>query len=697
MASNKLNNDTPNWQVPDFLSAKPHQVAGWVSEILEDREALLKTTRQYGDLDKAFALIAGLPDSSLSEQRSKMNSNRAKRQMREIIASLSDIRQADGFDTENKAFKDEAEMLNKTMRALWYERSFDRSMKRNMQWSTVTGTGWIWPVYRKLRMGPGSESALCFDSYGLLDVFPFMRGFDGDPQNTYCTIIVRPTPMPQAHSMFPAFQSQLRPMSKKRYDNSVANKRMSLADMFRNRTSGQTSRLYEGDYAELRFCLVRDMRVNNTGIPIPMGSPNGAESYVVPYIGQEIPSMDVVNGSRAMRQATVDDCYLFPNMRLIITADGLEVPLYDNTNFDWSAQMPAEYSVDTWPWEKIGFSLLRDIYDLERARQHGERAIDQVIKHRMDPGVAYDSTRLATKEAESFDPWKERGRLGFSGEVDENTFRTIIPQWLLEVPQAAMAWQEYLNNEMDYTLGLNAISAIAKAKLSVDGDAMQQLLELAGPLVKDISRSMEPPTRDVMEQSKFIIFQWYNTRRLMNYVGPDGITQETFDFDPTSLYPSHLEGEDTSNPSAFTARERAKHFAQNVHLTITPNSLHAVTQTAQKLMMLQMWRGGFPIPPDDVAKALDIPNFGIIEGNTGWEKWKNYKRMEIEFASSIQQLQQSLPGFQAPQGAPQPGAAAPGGKAKPGRPPGTGAHPKPPQAQVKGSAEGPRAVVSESG
>ena len=143
--ANKLNNDNPVWQVPDFLTAKPHVVSGWVEEILQDRERLLKTTRQYKDIDKAFALISGAPDSSISEQRSQMNTNRAKRCVREIVASLSDVRQADGYDTENKAFKDEAEMFNKTMRALWYERAFDRSLKRGNQWMVATGTSYMWP------------------------------------------------------------------------------------------------------------------------------------------------------------------------------------------------------------------------------------------------------------------------------------------------------------------------------------------------------------------------------------------------------------------------------------------------------------------------------------------------------------------------------------------------------------------------
>jgi hypothetical protein len=311
----------------------------------------------------------------------------------------------------------------------------------------------------------------------------------------------------------------------------------------------------------------------------------------------------------------------------------------------------------------------------------------------MDPSYGYDRTKTTTKEAEAFDPWKERGRLGFEGDVTEQSFRTLIPKELLEVPQAALAWQEYINNEMDYVLGLNAISAIAKAKMSVDGDAVQQLLELAGPLVKDISRSMEPPVRDVMEMSKYIIFQWYGTRRLMNYVGPDGITPVTFDFDPESLIPSHMPGEDTQGASSFTARERAKHFAQNLHLSVTPNSLHAVTQTAQKLMMIQMWRAGFPIAPDTVAKALDLPNFGTIEGNSESERWFNWKKKEIELQAQAQQLGASLMPMMPGQ---QQGTVTPNGSHQ-----GTGGRPpsgnKPAAAKVKASANGPRAVISESG
>ena len=117
-----------------------------------------------------------------------------------------------------------------------------------------------------------------------------------------------------------------------------------------------------------------------------------------------------------------------------------------------------------------------------------------------------------------------------------------------------------------------------------------------------------------------------------------------------------------------------------------------MTQTAQKLMMLQLWRGGFPIAPDTVAKALDLPNFGTIDGNSEIERWTNWKKHEIEIMSQVQQLGGSLQGA-AQQAGTQPPPPGPG-KAAPGRPP-TGR--KPPAAITKSGPNGPRPVISESG
>ena len=59
-----------------------------------------------------------------------------------------------------------------------------------------------------------------------------------------------------------------------------------------------------------------------------MGEPGALESYVVPFVGQMIPtgnftlSKDTNSKVRETRKATEEDCYLYPNLRLFISQTG---------------------------------------------------------------------------------------------------------------------------------------------------------------------------------------------------------------------------------------------------------------------------------------------------------------------------------------------------------------------------------------
>ena len=68
---------------------------------------------------------------------------------------------------------------------------------------------------------------------------------------------------------------------------------------------------------------------------------------------------------------------------------------------------------------------------------------------------------------------------------------------------------------------------------------------------------------------------------------------------------------------------------------MAPGSIHGISQTQQKLLMLQLWRGGFPINPERVAKALGIENWGTLDGTTDLEKWQAFKRIELEFQVAL--------------------------------------------------------------
>jgi hypothetical protein len=132
--------------------------------------------------------------------------------------------------------------------------------------------------------------------------------------------------------------------------------------------------------------------------------------------------------------------------------------------------------------------------------------------------------------------------------------------------------------------------------------------------------------------------------------------------------------------------ERAKNAARNIRLTPVPGYLHGAPQTQQKLLLLQGWRAGFPMDPARIAKIYGIENWQV-----DFAKWCEFKERELEFAARMKIEGASLlPGGAA--AAQPPGGG--GGKPKPGRPP---SGQRPPAAKTKGSAEGARVTISESG
>jgi hypothetical protein len=279
-----------------------------------------------------------------------------------------------------------------------------------------------------------------------------------------------------------------------------------------------------------------------------------------------------------------------------------------------------------------------------------------------------------------------RKRLGVDGEVDEKAIRTAIPTEILHVGQEPFIWMKYLADSEDEQLGANQFQALAKAKMA-SSEPAEDLLRMSGPSARDISAAMESPMADVMEMLKYQILQYFDTARVITYTGPDGVTSETLDFDPLKVIPSHLPGEDFEKPSQFSRMERAKAFGRNLRLMVAPGSIHGIPQTAQRLLLLQGSRAGLPISPKLILARV----FGIEDWEGNFEEWKDYKRAELEFAAALKKESGGL----MPPAQPPTGTGPSGGPAgKGGRPPsGT----KPPAAKTKGSAEGPRAVVSQSG
>lgn len=670
-----------SWQPPDRLSPGKQRWS-YIEDIVSDGERWLQQQPFWNDLSRAEDIIRGKELAKADENRSDLTSNRLKRVGREMVAAISDVRfPEDAWTSDNRAYADEQSMLSKVSRAIWYEARAPFSCRRLTQWFMLGGSSYYWPIYRRRKPVDPFSNGICFDDYGPRDVVPFMPD-ERCWQDTYAVTMVKMTSLPKAHGMFPQFTDKLRAVSRKRQRSEAVSARMAFVNSLRGTDK---TMLGAEQLCELRYTLIGDLSINETGFAVPMGDAGASWAYVVPSLGSDIPTEYVVNGERKMRKATIDDCRLYPNKRLIVTASGVEEPVYDGPAWDWHGMFPPRFCSDDWVTEPMGFSIFRDVFDLERVRQFTERAIDMKIKAQMDPAMVYDQNTINAGTAEELDPWEMRKRLGVDGEVDK-AIKTLLPPDMMKVGSEPFEWIKYIDESQDYYLGTNQISALAKAKMNTGQEGAEDLLRIAGPIVRDITFGMEMPMADVLEMEKYQILQFFNTKRVMSYVGPDGVTPETFDFDPDSIVPSHMPGEDSAGISKFSRMERAKNFARELRLTPVPGYLHGIPQTAQRLLLLQGSRAGLPISPRRILSKV----FGIENFDQEIKEWQDYRMLEIEMAAKVKEEAGSLMPPQAQSGASDAGSQ----KGKGGRP---SSGTKPPAAKTKGSAEGPRAVVSTSG
>lgn len=696
---------TSSWQAPPFTASDAER-QGWVEEAcIQEGESWLKGQSAYADIPKALNIISGKIADDANQKRSQLNINHAKFDLRKIIGTLADVREAAQYTSDSKYFLKQADMFNKVSKAVYLESMFPRRLRMSLQYMAATAKGYLWPKFERMN---GEEGRINFEPLGLLDVLPVQMPADNDLQKAYSVTAIVFMPVYMAHGKFPTFQSSLLPIARRKYLSTVSARRLDLAEKFKyGESSGEN---WANLYCEIRYTFIRDLSINEMDVEIPMGDfdekgePKTSWSYKVPVRGQLIPSHVGADGERVMRPAEPEDCMIYPYRRLIITSRGMGTPMYDGPAKDWHGMAPfAEYCADDWPWEPSGYSLVHDIHSIERARQAVERGIDQVMKARLDPSLGYDRSQgLNDSTALTLDPFEERGRVGIDGEV-RKVIDSLLPQWLMEVPNSAEIFVKYLRDAEDAQLGLNEIQNLAEFKANLTSEnSMEKALSLVGPLVKDIASGMEASTVTVWQLLKYMIPQYYDTKRIMQYVGPDGVSPETFDYDPASILPSHGHDEFANMPkdqviakdSVYDKIQRARMFAKNLRLISVPHTMHEITQTQEQLKWLQLYRGGFPLAPHDVAKKLNIDNYGEIDGSTYWERYINYKELEIEMASRLAQLAQAL----APPGSEMGGApSAPGGGQSKtgGRPPSGGKSPK--IKQKTGGPLGARTTVSESG
>jgi hypothetical protein len=267
---------------------------------------------------------------------------------------------------------------------------------------------------------------------------------------------------------------------------------------------------------------------------------------------------------------------------------------------------------------------------------------------------------------------------------------------------------KYLGEKELAQLGLNDVGNLANMKLNIANDTADKMLESIGPIAKGIAMRIEKANKRVGDRMKYLIPQWFDAARLVEYVGPDNIAKEMFDYNPDDMVPSHLPDElqnglYPTTPSMYDRITRAKFFVKKLRLVSVPSTLLKITQMQEQLKFLNLKRGGAPISWDTVFTKLDIadPKGEIAKS---FKEEVDLQKQKILAQIEIMKLLKSL-GIDPSQlgggdedgkgGKPKGGGGGGGAPHAGGRPPSGQRGPKLRQKGAQGGA--PRTLVSESG
>jgi len=695
------------------IAARTDHYFDWAKNILVDGKSYLRQQPSYTFIQDGIDLVNGDIDNVKTPSLSDFKSELTYRNLKEVVAAQTNIRVIPAFKSAIPEFRTQEQILNNGFMAWQNAVFFDRDLRRGWQYACAAGTGYLGLRYDANYWYKG-KGDIVTDAYGPLDVLPVGMGRQNNLQKAYAVALKVATPVHEAWRLFPDYADKIRPSRENSMGRGTV---ISQAVKFASavlRRFGPNAALERQDtpweMTDLYYIYVDDDSVNNTGRPIPMGKPGTSWFYVVPFIGQEMKVGESKGGQAIVRKATYEDCLLYPNRRLIVSTEDDCLTPDPTTQVSpwWHAKVPlVQLRADDWPWTFLGFPMTRGGVNIEKANNGIMRGMVDAMNARLSPPRAFDRNSTSKALMETMNTRVPDQVVGMDFTFgSENPVRPLLPFNWYEFPAIYPQMIQENEQRLTHQMGVADAQALAMARQLPSGDSVEKIMESLGPLIKDMSRNMEASIRDFGEMWKSNFFQFYTAPRRMQLLGPDGLSDEDFDYDPGQLIPTsetvinmRQMGITTDGVPYF---ERARWHKDHFTFSVTPYSLHELNSMTRRLFILQLTKSGFPMDWWTMAEMFDVKNFGDLPmfedpvtgetraAQTVMERWTS----QMEIMAHIQAANQPPPQGGSPGGgggAPAPPPGAPG--KQPGRPP---TYQEPPTLEQKHIDAGTRSTIRTS-
>lgn len=597
----------------DLNTGIDDKITSWHSQELEKSKNFLRGQRGFRTADICMGILYGDEAVRIPSKLSVITIKKLRRQAREAIANASNIRPRWKTKTFKNKYAEIAQIRNK-LRDWWFYALFvDRYIKESLQYAAGGGTGYLmlWPEMDhcsgQLEIQPKSLS--------YKNVFPFHAGLDARIENIYGVSAWFEMPLPEAHEKWPEHigiikaDRDIPSYFAKGFEKAKKTWRGAYDWITNNKSKNSEWAPYP--VADIYFTWVRDNAINKSGHTIRMGDPDAHFSYSVPslydvsgvvnkrYNGEIINSADARYGLPSAIKLTRKECKLFPYRRFMITTNfGV---IYDGPPI-WITRRPpiTSFKFEELVGEFLGISLIRDGRGLERSANNMTRAIEDSVVGRLQPPIGIDQNLpdpIKSKLAGNV-----RLLIGmvfkYNTQLLSKALVTLLPSDYFNVDPNAFPFIKFLHEMSDYLMGTADFSSWQRLKQLPASDTQESMLQNLGMLATDHERTIERSLMEMAEIFEDLAPQVYTQDRIITYLGADGISEESWDFEANSLIPKLEAGDNRSY--AQRLQEHMRVFS----LYASPHSIQERMSVTNKLTLAQLRKLDVPISDEKMYNTF---------------------------------------------------------------------------------------------
>ncbi len=172
--------------------------------------AFIEAQPAWEQIPRAYDVMSGEDTPSRLSGYSTISINRIRRNFRDLVATISNLKPAGQAVTKKESAKVSVDRLNKMKNLWWVITKQDRKYRQGCQYASALGQSYLEPWYDNNFYGY-NDGEISVKVKGPSDVLPVMLTEDWDLQKAYAVTICEQVPLHLVLAAYPAKAASIEP------------------------------------------------------------------------------------------------------------------------------------------------------------------------------------------------------------------------------------------------------------------------------------------------------------------------------------------------------------------------------------------------------------------------------------------------------------------------------------------------------